>query len=72
MSWETGGSFARGMVEMAVRELGADRVSTERYRGSQFSSQLANSAPRSRRATAAIFSGNLQIMAPILKAKAWR
>ncbi|MCW5981361.1 MAG: amidohydrolase family protein [Bryobacteraceae bacterium] len=69
-----GGSFpTRGMVEMAVRELGADRIIYgSDIAGRSFSSQLAkvHGAPISDKDKELIFSGNLhRIMTPILQAK---
>jgi hypothetical protein len=69
-----GGSYpTRGFVEMAVRELGAERVVYgSDLPGRSFSSQLAkvHGATISDAGKELIFSGNLQrIMTPILKAK---
>jgi predicted TIM-barrel fold metal-dependent hydrolase len=71
---EISGSYpTRGMVEMAVRELGAQRVVFgSDVGGRSFASQLAkvHGAAISDEEKQMIFSGNLQrIMAPILKAK---
>ncbi|MEW5974923.1 MAG: amidohydrolase family protein [Acidobacteriota bacterium] len=74
VSVEISGSFpTRGMVEMAVRELGAERVIYgSDVAGRSFSSQLGKvygaAIPDSDKQL--IFSGNLhRIMAPILRAK---
>jgi hypothetical protein len=71
------GSFpTRGMVEMAVRELGAERaIYGSDIPGRSFSSQLAkvHGAAISDADKQLIFSGNLQrILTPILKAKGIR
>lgn len=71
---EVAGSFpTRGFVEMAVRELGAERVIYgSDVPGRSFASQLAKvqGATISGREKQLIFSGNLRrIMTPILKAK---
>jgi predicted TIM-barrel fold metal-dependent hydrolase len=69
-----GGSFpTRGMVEMAVRELGAERaIYGSDVAGRSFSSQLAkvHGAVITDAEKQLIFSGNLErILTPILKAK---
>ena len=69
-----GGSFpTRGMVEMAVRELGAERILYgSDVAGRSFSSQLAkvHGAAITDAEKQLIFSGNLErILTPILKAK---
>lgn len=71
---EISGSFpTKGMVEMGVRELGADRIIYgSDVAGRSFSSQLAkvHGAQISDREKELIFSGNLhRILTPILKAK---
>jgi hypothetical protein len=71
---EVSGSFpTRGLVEMGVRELGAERlVYGSDVAGRSFSSQLAkvHGARISDRDKELIFNGNLQrILTPILKAK---
>jgi len=71
---EISGSFpTRGMVEMGVRELGADRlIYGSDVGGRSFSSQLAkvHGARIPDREKEMIFSGNLyRVLAPILKAK---
>jgi uncharacterized protein len=69
-----GGSFpTRGMVEMAVRELGAERILYgSDVAGRSFSSQLAkvHGATITDAEKQLVFSGNLErILTPILKAK---
>ena len=68
-----GGDPTAGVVEMAVRELGADRVIYgSDYPGRSFASQLAKvlGADISQDAKQAILAGNLRrLLAPILHAK---
>ena len=71
---EIAGSFpTKGMVEMGVRELGADRIIYgSDVGGRSFSSQLAkvHGARISDREKELIFSGNMhRVLTPILKAK---
>ena len=75
VSVEIGGSFpTRGMVELAVKELGAGRIIYGSVvSGRSFASQLAKvyGAPISDSERQQIFSGNLQrILSPIMKSKA--
>lgn len=74
VSVEIGGGFpARGQVEMAVRELGAERIIYgSDVSGRGFASQLAKvyGAAISEREKELIFSGNLRrLLAPIARAK---
>ncbi|MBN2474036.1 MAG: amidohydrolase family protein [Pirellulales bacterium] len=71
-----GSDPAAGMVEMAVRELGAERVMYgSDYAGRSFASQLAkvHGADVSKDAKRLIFAGNIQrMLAPIFAAKGIR
>jgi predicted TIM-barrel fold metal-dependent hydrolase len=74
VSVEIGGSYpTRGMVEFAVKELGAERIIYgSDVAGRSFASQLAKvyGAPISDTERQLIFGGNLQrMLAPIMKTK---